>query len=127
MKIYTSLLGVNTALNHLYNKKRWIYDKPALLHQADKWATQIPWIKPYYAVKSNPLPYIINDLVQYKSNDFQIGLDVASLTETNTALMYTTIENTIYTNPHIIPHEINNLKFNLKVVDSLCELELLNE
>lgn len=132
MKIYTSVLGVNIALNHISNnlKSRWIYDKPALLHQANKWAKQLPWIKPYYAVKSNPLPYILNDLINYKSSDdsFQIGLDVASTKETNNALMYTTIENTIYTNPHIIPHEINNnLQFNIKVVDSLCELELLHK
>ena len=127
MKIYTSLLGIHIALNNKI-QTRWIYDKPALLHQANTWATQIPWIKPYYAVKSNPLPYVINDLVQYKSNDFQIGLDVASLKETNTALMYTTIENTIYTNPHTIPREINkDMQFNIKVVDSLCELELLHK
>jgi len=125
MKIYTSVLGVNIALNHISNnlKSRWIYDKPALLHQANKWAKQLPWIKPYYAVKSNPLHYVINDLVQHKVNDFHVGLDVASVKETNNALMYTSIENTIYTNPHIIPHEINeDFQFNIKVVDSLCEL-----
>jgi ornithine decarboxylase len=132
MKIYTSLLGVNIVSNidltQLNSKRRWIYDKPALLHQANTWYTQIPWIKPYYAVKSNPIPYVINDLVQHKMNDFHIGLDVASLKETNIALMYTSIENTIYTNPHTIPHEINkDLQFNIKVVDSVGELELLNK
>jgi ornithine decarboxylase len=129
MKLYTSLLGINTAfqfdLNHLNTRTRWIYDKDALIHQADTWSNQIPWIKPYYAVKSNPLPYLLNDLVQYKPF---IGLDVASLKETYSALQFTPLENTIYTNPHTIPHEINkNMKFNLKVVDSLCELELLHK
>lgn len=109
MKIYTSLLGINIALNHLNSKTRWIYDKPALLYQVQRWYSEIPWIKPYYAVKSNPLPYVINDLVQCN-----IGLDVASLKETHHTLMYTSLENTIYTNPHITPHEINNLKFNIK-------------
>jgi ornithine decarboxylase len=133
MKIYTSLLGVNIASNidlTQMNKKqiRWIYDKPALLHQVNRWSSEIPWIKPYYAVKSNPLHYVINDLVQHKVNDFHVGLDVASVKETNNALMYTSIENTIYTNPHIIPHEINeDFQFNIKVVDSLCELELLHK
>lgn len=127
MKIYTSLLGVNIALNSK-TQTRWIYDKPALLHQVKRWATQIPWIKPYYAVKSNPLPYVINDLVQYKVNDFHVGLDVASLKETHQALMYTTLENTIYTNPHTIPREIKkDMQYNIKVVDSLCELELLHK
>lgn len=127
MKIYTSLLGINVSLNSK-TQPRWIYDKSALLHQADTWSTQIPWIKPFYAVKSNPLPYILNDLVQHKVNNFQIGLDVASLKETNVALMYTTLENTIYTNPHTNPHDIKeDFKFNIKVVDSLCELELLHK
>ena len=134
MKIYTSLFGIKIAtiaIDHLNNKKRWIYDKPALIKQADNWSAQIPWIKPYYAVKSNPLPYILNDLVNYncKENDsFQIGLDVASFKETNHALTYTCIENTIYTNPHTIPHEINkDMQFNIKVIDSVCELELLHK
>ena len=126
MKIYTTVLGVNIALNqNVLNQNafnRWIYDKPALLEQANKWSTQISWIKPYYAVKSNPLPYILEDLMNYKN----IGLDVASIKETELALKYTAIENTIYTNPHTIPHEINkDMEYNIKVVDSLCELELL--
>jgi ornithine decarboxylase len=143
MKIYTSsLLGINIALtNHFKSNTRWIYDKPALLEQANKWSKDIPWIKPYYAVKSNPLPYMLEDLINYKvttnkesttnkdKDQFHIGLDVASLKETNDALKYTNLENTIYTNPHTIPHEIdcNNIQYNIKVVDSLCELELLHK
>jgi ornithine decarboxylase len=131
MKIFTtSLLGINISLNN-FNNNRWIYDKSALIEQANKWSNNIPWIKPYYAVKSNPLQYMLSDLVTYRSDthkSFNIGLDVASLKETNTALKITHIENTIYTNPHMIPHEINeNLQFNIKVVDSICELELLNK
>jgi ornithine decarboxylase len=132
MKIYTtSGLGINVATKyykHFNTKTRWVYDKKALLNQVDKWKSQIPWIKPYYAVKSNPLPYILKDLTSYAS--FNVGLDVASIQETISALDFTTLENTIYTNPHTIPHELEELKktnsFNLKVVDSLCELELLN-
>jgi len=132
MKIYTtSLLGINVALNNInrHNVNRWIYDKPSLINQANKWSSEIPWIKPYYAVKSNPLQYILQDLIEYKSphyKQFNIGLDVASIKESNTALKITHLENTIYTNPHTILHETNNnIKFNIKVVDSLCELELL--
>jgi len=127
MKIYTTLFGIHIALKN-YNKinTRWIYDKPALLQQAYNWETQLPWIKPYYAVKSNPLPYLINDLTNY--NSFNIGLDVSSLKETDLALKYTRLTNTIYTNPHTIPHEMTkNCKFHMKVVDSICELELLHE
>jgi len=132
MKIYTtSLLGINIAINNIFNtNNRWIYDKPALLQQANKWYNQIPWIKPYYAIKSNPIPYMLEDLISYKSdNGFHIGLDVASIQETNNALKYTSIKNTIYTNPHTIPHEIesNNIEYNIKVIDSISELELLNK
>ena len=144
MKIYTTCsTGINLALKH-YNqfntKMRWIYDKSALLKQAKNWSTCIPWIKPYYAIKSNPVSYILEDLVEYnKSIKFkylhdtikphQIGLDVASIKETLTALKYLSIDNTIYTNPHTIPHEINehlHIPFYIKVVDSICELDLLN-
>jgi ornithine decarboxylase len=126
MKIYTSsLFGVNIALNNKFNKIRWIYDKPALIQQATQWATHLPWIKPYYAVKSNPLPYLINDLMQYKS--FNIGLDVSSAKETDMALMHTSLSNTIYTNPHTIPYEMDKCQFNIKVIDSICELKLLHE
>ena len=126
MKIYTtSLVGVNIALHNInFNKKRWIYDKAALLQQADKWALHIPWIKPYYAVKSNPLPCILRDLTHYKP--MHIGLDVASIQETELALKHTTLKNTIYTNPHTIPHEIREALFHIKVIDSICELELLH-
>lgn len=142
MKIYTTgILGINIALNNIAlnnialnnNFNRWIYDKPALLNQASKWCTEIPWIKPYYAVKSNPLPYILSDLINYRCNNFKIGLDVASVQETKVALKYTNIENTIYTNPHTILNEIkknsneNSQPFHIKVIDSLCELELLNK
>jgi ornithine decarboxylase len=128
MNIYTTSFGINIALHNyttLNTKTRWIYDKTALLKQANKWALQIPWIKPYYAVKSNPLSYMIDDLTNYKL--INIGLDVSSIKETNMALKYTTLKNTIYTNPHTIPHEINKSLFNLKIVDSICELELLHK
>jgi ornithine decarboxylase len=151
MKIYTpSLLGINIALMHKINSNsRWIYDKSALINQANKWSKEIPWIKPYYAVKSNPLPYMVDDLIHYKCaineepiefpiydkeknenrEPFHFGLDVASIKETNDALKYTTLENTIYTNPHTIAHEIdsNTIQYNIKVVDSVGELELLHK
>lgn len=126
-------MGVNIAfnfdLNHITTQSRWIYDKDALLQQTYTWSKQIPWIKPYYAVKSNPLPYLLKDLVEYRTtDDFHVGLDVASIKETTSALTHTTLDNTIYTNPHTIPHELNeNRKFHVKVVDSLCELELLHK
>lgn len=131
-KFYTpSDLGISIAKNKQTFDNRWNYDKPSLLNQIDKWATHIPWIKPYYAVKSNPLPYVLRDITAHivkDAPDFKVGLDVASVYETNHALQYTPLENTIYTNPHTILYEYNKAgtqKYNLKVVDSLCELDVL--
>jgi ornithine decarboxylase len=62
-----------------------------------------------------------------------IGLDSASVGELHLALKYTNLsKNIIYTNPHIIPHEKNNMsellpKINVKVVDNLCELKKIIE
>lgn len=124
MKIYTTSFGVNIALRNYtkFNKIKWIYDKPALIQQANKWATQLPWIKPYYAVKSNPLSHLLHDLMQYKK--INIGLDVSSDQETTLALTHTPLVNTIYTNPHTFPR--TNCPFHIKVIDSICELELLH-
>lgn len=104
---------------------RWIYDKPNMYKQLDKWKDNIPWIKPYYAVKSNPAPYLIQDIV---SHPCKVGLDVASLAEIELADKYTHVGNTIYTNPHIINHEFSKYNnkiasLNIKVVDSMCELK----
>jgi len=130
-KIYTpSLLGINLAKTQYNSRDRWIYDKPAVIKQVDKWAEHIPWIKPYYAVKSNPLPYLLDDIVNHKvasSPDFRVGLDVASAGETELALRYTDLSNTIFTNPHTVLCEYSDdTQYQLKVVDSLCEIKILH-
>ena len=45
------------------------------------WKKKLPWIKPFYALKSNPLEPLVKDL---KGNG--AGLDVASQGEINLAL-----------------------------------------
>lgn len=130
-KIYSpSRLGINLAKTHYDSRSRWIYDKPAVTKQIDKWAKTIPWIKPYYAVKSNPLPYLLGDIVNHNvagTPDFHVGLDVASAGETSLALCYTDLSNTIFTNPHTVLCEYTpDTQYQLKVVDSLCEMKVLN-
>jgi ornithine decarboxylase len=88
------------------------------------WEKSLPWIKPYYAIKANPSPELLDTLM----SDGKVGIDVASLHEINTALKYTTKENIIYTNPHMIPYEISSIKksdIHIKVVDSMCEMKKL--
>jgi ornithine decarboxylase len=101
------------------------------VNQIKKWNYYIPWIKPYYAIKANNSVQILDTLF---NNELQlqnkIGLDVASIQEFELASNYVNKENIIYTNPHTIPHEkdiITNIfsKINVKIVDSLCEIQKL--
>ena len=90
----------------------------------DTWNTSLPWIRPYYAIKSNPSPELLATLM----SDGKVGIDVASLHEINAALKYTTKENIIYTNPHMIPYELRSIKnagIQIKVVDSMNEMKKL--
>ena len=113
-------------IKHIPNSiKRWGFDQPALSKQIHKWTTQLPWIRPYYAMKSNSLTQMVKTIAEHP----QIGLDAASVKELRTALRYTTHDNIIYTNPHTICHEsrrLNNLlgKHQIpKVIDSFCEMQ----
>jgi ornithine decarboxylase len=129
MKIYSTNNGLRNGLQLLSGitkintGNRWIYDNKTVYNQITNWQNQIPWIKPYYAMKSNPSSQIINDIV---SHPYTIGLDVASMNELNLALIHTNNKNIIYTNPHIINHELEQYKtktLNVKVIDSIGELK----
>ena len=127
MIIFTTNQGIKLSKKY-YNKlnysHRWFFDKISLINQINKWITFLPWIKPYYAMKSNSSNKILKILSKYN-----IGFDIASLKETELAFKYyKSLENTIYTNPHTIPHEASYHKKynqNIKVIDSLIELEKL--
>jgi ornithine decarboxylase len=136
MRIYTTAPGlriISKIPQHLNapqdrfscinTNSRWIYDKSNVYKQIDNWAQNIPWIKPFYAVKANPSQHLIEDIL---SHPFKLGLDVASLAEIELALKNTSPCNTIYTNPHTINHELDKYKtkpINIKVVDSIGELK----
>ena len=86
MRIFTNSNGINI-LSKLKNinfttKTRWIYDKQSVRNQILNWKKCLPWIKPYYAMKSNPSIHLIQDLI---SHPYNIGLDAASLTELDLA------------------------------------------
>jgi ornithine decarboxylase len=103
---------------------RWLFDKTAVEKQMETWTNSLPWIRPYYAMKANPSPELLATLM----SDGKVGIDVASLQETKTALNYTNKDNIIYTNPHIIPYEITSIKnagIPIKVVDSMNEMKKL--
>ncbi len=47
------------------------------------WANVLPWIRPYYAVKSNPIDVLLKELAQGGA-----GFDCASRTEIASALRH---------------------------------------
>lgn len=119
MKFFLSKLAIPTFMNISF-KNRWIFDKPKLLHQIHNWESKLPYIKPYYALKSNPSEEIIKTL-----SEFNIGFDAASTKEILLAKKYS--NDVIYTNPHTILHEgtsyLNDMRF--KIVDDIGEIDNL--
>jgi ornithine decarboxylase len=136
MRIYFSKISIDNILKykeHLQNlssNNRWVFDKDALKNQIDNWINKLPWIKPYYAIKSNPSEKILKIISNYED---KIGIDTASIQEVNIALKYTKNSNIIFTNPHTTPHEKDKLRqylteeITIKVVDSMCEIKKLVE
>ena len=118
----------NNKLCKFTSSTRWLFDHNALINQITRWNEVLPWIKPYYAIKSNPSPKMLETLTTHN-----VGLDAASINETEIALNYATPQNIIYTNPHTTPHEKDTMKnyltesVDIKVVDSMCELKKLLE
>lgn len=101
-------------------ERRWVFDKDKLLEQITNWESNLPWIKPYYAIKSNSSEEIIQTLAEHK-----IGFDAASNHEIWIAKKYS--NDIIYTNPHTILHEgisyLSEMRF--KVVDDIGEIDHL--
>jgi len=62
------------AIHKCISKNRWIFDSSNLLKQIHKWETQLPWIQPYYALKSNPSEEIIKILVSASPNQSSLSI-----------------------------------------------------
>ena len=86
------------------------------------WQTQLPRVKPFYAVKCNPFPLIINQFV-----DLKLGFDCASENEISQVLaLGANPSSIIFANPVKTPTQILNAKeagVNCLTFDSLDELE----
>lgn len=50
-----------------------IYNSNYTLNKIKKWRQKLPWIKPFYAIKSNPIQPLLTDVVSS-----ELGLDCAS-------------------------------------------------
>ena len=72
-----------------------IYNNDQLNTQILNWRRKLPWIDPFYAIKSNPISPLISDI---KKND--LGFDCASKIEIQTVLdLGTSPSKIVYSNP----------------------------
>lgn len=51
----------------------FVYNGQEALRKIDSWRKTLTWITPYYAIKSNPIPALLNDLISRNT-----GFDCAS-------------------------------------------------
>jgi diaminopimelate decarboxylase len=72
-----------------------VYNPTEALRKISTWKKTFPWIKPHYAVKSNPHKFILADLVSQGA-----GLDCASKEEIKESLAQgLSIDSIVYSNP----------------------------
>jgi ornithine decarboxylase len=117
MKFFMTNKGVHEFKKWI-NANKWVYDQKKVLNQIYNWKKCLPWIKPYYALKSNPSI----DLVETITSNTNIGLDASSLFEVQLAKKYT--NDIIYTNPHLLQdHSFLLDNVNYIVIDDLNELK----
>lgn len=87
----------------------------------NEWTKVFPTIRPFYAVKCNPHPQIVERLAKLGA-----GFDCASPSEIDLALEYVSPENVLYAHPCKRPCDIRYARSrNIKrtTFDSVCELQ----
>lgn len=104
----------------------YICDIGEIRRQLNLWKSELPFIKPYYAVKCNPNEEFIKNMISIEP---EMGFDCASLAEIETILRinrFINRDNLIYANP-IKPisqlRYANNNDVNLTTIDSIEEVE----
>lgn len=72
-----------------------VYNSHEALRKLNAWRSKLSWIQPFYALKSNPIDPLVEDLCSNGA-----GLDVASQGEIKKGLeMGISASNMIYSNP----------------------------
>uniref|UniRef100_A0A6C0JUQ7 Orn/DAP/Arg decarboxylase 2 N-terminal domain-containing protein n=1 Tax=viral metagenome TaxID=1070528 RepID=A0A6C0JUQ7_9ZZZZ len=124
MRVFLTDTGSVYIQNHLQNilYKKWWFDKTNVSSQLERWKSCIPWIQPYYALKSNPSPELIEALTT--DDTFPVGLDVASISEYNIACKYSNL--ILYTNPHMHIKDTDVRCNTLTVIDDISVLERIH-
>jgi len=103
-----------------------VYNSTEALRKLSQWQSRLPWIRPFYAIKSNPLNCLVKELAGQGA-----GLDCASRAEIQQALdCGLTPADIVYSNP---VKDENDLKWaaesgiGLTTADTLEELEKIRE
>ena len=96
--IISYFLEIKSSNDHFY-----VVDINHIIKQYNLWKRELPFIRPYYAIKSNPDPMIIKILTS-----LGCGADCASKTEIVNALEYLNPADIIYANPC---KEITHIQF----------------
>lgn len=64
-----------------YHYSFFVYNGQETLRKIDAWRQTLTWITPFYAIKSNPIPNLLDDLISRDT-----GFDCASKGEIKTML-----------------------------------------
>ncbi len=103
-----------------------IYNSKYTMGKIHTWKQKLPWIKPFYAIKSNPIMPLIQDVVRSK-----LGFDCASKGEMQKAMnLGVSSNNIVYSNSI---KEENDIKFAMKndvlltTADTFEELQKIKE
>ncbi len=96
--IISYFLEIKSSNDHFY-----VVDINQIVKQYNLWKKELPFIRPYYAIKSNPDPMIIKILTS-----LGCGADCASKTEIVSAMEYLSPSDIIYANPC---KEITHIQF----------------
>lgn len=99
-----------------------IYDQAQIQTKMANWKKNLSWIQPFYAIKSNPIQPLLNDL----SNFENVGFDCASKTEIKMALeLGTKSKDIVYSNSIKIERDLqyaNKKGIQLTTADTLAEI-----
>lgn len=103
-----------------------VYNSNQVRNKISNWHAKLPWIRPHYAIKANPINCLLKELTQAGA-----GLDCASKTEIKLALdLGLKSSDIVYSNPikdenDLMWAESNGI--NLTTADTIEELEKIQQ
>ncbi|KAI9226928.1 MAG: hypothetical protein DHS80DRAFT_17967 [Piptocephalis tieghemiana] len=105
----------------------FMLDRARLRRQVNLWYSHLPSVTPYYAVKCNPEPLILDELSRYGNGPGGVGFDCASAAEFNAVLETNRVDPSqiVYAHTIKVPHHIQRARevgVSRMTVDSVEEM-----